>query len=39
MKAFELEPDGPKSYEAPTAERNAKNTDIPSRKSVRILRK
>lgn len=29
MKAFELEPDGPKSYEAPTAERNAKKYGYP----------
>lgn len=39
MKAFELDPDGPKSYEAPTAERNAKNTDILLRRSVKISRK
>jgi len=29
MKAFELEPDGPLSYEAPTAERNAKKYGYP----------
>ena len=29
MKAFELEPDGPLSFEAPTAERNAKKYGYP----------